>query len=113
MAFMTFTPIFILEVVILFSFIVTTLFMFVPKKEELVHKIFFALAVMLGLLVTVIDATSMPPANKPQIIIAWLGLLPSAVGIITAVAHGKPANISKILVMLTTIWGAIGYFVLG
>ena len=45
---MALSAMFILEVVIVFSFIVTSLFMFIPKKNEAVHKIFFVLSVMLG-----------------------------------------------------------------
>lgn len=103
------TQLLILEVVIVFSFIVTGLFMFIPPKEELVHKIFFSLAIALGLLVTVIDATSLPSNLTMQIAAAWLGLLPSAAGVILAVAKGKPNWIAKILVMLTTVYGALGY----
>ncbi|MCH5320617.1 MAG: hypothetical protein J1E36_02560 [Eubacterium sp.] len=109
---MAFSPLFILEVVILFSFIVTGIFMFVPKKDETVHKIFFALAIMLGILVTVIDATSMPLDFAVQIIMAWLGLVPSAVAVIIAVAKGKPNTLSKFLVLLTTVYGALGYLVI-
>ena len=100
---------FILEVVIAFSFVITSLFMFVPKKETVVHKIFFALAVMLGLLVTIIDATSLPSNFIPQIIIAWLGMVPSAIGILIAVAKGNPNTIAKLLVMATSIYGAVCY----
>ncbi|MGN0522192.1 MAG: hypothetical protein ACI4IQ_06100 [Eubacterium sp.] len=107
-----FGALFILEVVILFSFVVTSLFMFLPKKEELVHKIFFSLAIMLGILVTTVDATSLPSTCRPQIIIAWLGLVPSAIAIIAAVAKGRPTAFSKLLVMLTSVWGALGYYFL-
>ncbi|MGN1421353.1 MAG: hypothetical protein ACI4XC_07570 [Eubacterium sp.] len=103
---------FILEIVILFSFIITSIFMFVPKKEEAVHKIFFALSVMLGVLVTVINATSLPSNYTTQIIIAWMGLIPAAIGVIIAVAKGKPTVPSKILAILTTIIGAFGYLFL-
>lgn len=103
---------FILEVVIVFSFIVTDIFMFVPKNNDAVHKIFFALAIMLGVLVTVIDATSLPSNFVPQIIMAWLGLIPSAIAVVIAVAKGKPNIASKLLVMLTSIYGAVGYLFL-
>ncbi len=102
----------ILEVVIVFSFVVTSLFMFVPKKNETVHKIFFSLAVMLGILVTVIDATSLPANYTNHIIIAWVGLVPSALAVIIAVAKGRPNVIAKLLVMLTSVLGALGYFFL-
>lgn len=103
---------FILEIVILFSFIITSIFMFIPKGENKIHKIFFALAVMLGVLVTVMNATSLPSNFTAQIIIAWLGLIPAAIGIIIAVAKGKPTVPSKILAMLTTIIGAVEYLFL-
>lgn len=106
------SALFILEVVILFSFIITSIFMFVPKNNEAVHKIFFALAVMLGMLVTIVDATSLPSNFTTQIIMAWLGLVPSAVAVIAAVAKGKPNTLSKILVMLTSVYGALGYLFL-
>lgn len=103
---------FILEIVILFSFIITSIFMFIPKKEKSVHKIFFALSVMLGVLVTVMNATSLPSNFTAQIIIAWLGLIPAAIGIIISVAKGRPTVPAKILAMLTTIIGAVEYLFL-
>lgn len=109
---MALSALLILEVVILFSFIITTLFMFVPKGNETVHKIFFSLAIMLGLLVTVIDATSLSANYTVRIVLAWLGLLPAAIGIVTAVAKGKPDTLSKILVLFTSVYGALGYLVL-
>ena len=60
---------FILEVVIIFSFIVTTVFMFVPKKNDTVHKIFFVLSVMLGIMITFINATALPENFKTEIIL--------------------------------------------
>lgn len=105
-------PLFILEVVILFSFIVTGIFMFVPKKDETVHKIFFSLAIMLGILVTIIDATSLQAEFVPQIIMAWLGLIPSAVAVVIAVAKGKPTTLAKLLVLLTSVYGALGYLII-
>lgn len=109
---MALSALFILEIVILFSFIVTSVFMFLPKKEELVHKIFFALSVMLGVLVTVINATSLPSNYTTQIILAWMGLIPAAIGIIISVAKGKPNTAAKIFTMLTSIIGAVGYLFL-
>lgn len=100
---------FILEIVILFSFVVTSIFMFVPKKNETVHKIFFALAIMLGVLVTAIDATSLPSNYVTQIVMAWFGLIPSAIAIVISVAKGKPNTAAKVLVMLTSVYGAAGY----
>lgn len=104
---------FILEVVIVFSFFVTSLFMFVPKNDDAVHKIFFGLAICLGLLITFISATALPSNYKPQIIIAWLGLVPAGVGVIISVAKGKPNTAAKLLVMLTSIYGIVGYELLG
>lgn len=109
---MALSALFLLEVVILFSFIITSVFMFVPKENETVHKIFFSLAVMLGMLVTIIDATSLPSNYVLQIIMAWLGLIPSAIAIIIAAAKGRPNTAAKILVMLTSIYGAAGYLLL-
>lgn len=100
---------FILEVVILFSFIITSIFMFVPKNNHTVQKIFFSLAIMLSILVTVIDATSLPSNFIPQIIMAWLGLVPSAIAIIIAVAKGRPNAAAKLLVMLSSVYGALCY----
>lgn len=109
---MAFGALFLLEVILLFSFIVSSLFMFVPKNNETVHKIFFSLSVMLGVFVTVIDATSLPSNLTAQVIVAWLGLVPAAVAVVITVAKGKPCVISKILVMLTSVFGALGYFFL-
>lgn len=100
---------FILEIVILFSFIITSIFMFLPKEEKTVHKIFFVLAVMLGILVTVMNATSLPSNFTTQIIVAWMGLIPAAIGIIISVAKGRPTVPAKILAMLTTIIGVMEY----
>lgn len=109
---MAFTVLFLLEVIALFSFIVTSLFMFIPKNNEAVHKIFFALAIMLGIFVTIIDATALPSNYTTQIIIAWMGLIPAGIGVILAVAKGKPSVASKLLVMLTSVLAALGYFFL-
>ena len=98
---------FILEVVILFSFIVTGIFMFVPKNNITVHKIFFALAIMLSVLITVMDATSLPSNFIPQIVIAWLGMVPSAIAVVIAVAKGRPNTVAKLLVMFSSLYGAL------
>ena len=45
---MALSAMFILEVVIVFSFIVTSLFMFIPKKNEAVHKCCKRRSIMLG-----------------------------------------------------------------
>lgn len=104
-----FGALFILEVIIVFSFVITSIFMFVPKNNESVHKIFFALAIMLGILVTIIDATALPSNFTAQIIMAWLGLVPSAVAVVMTVAKGKPNTLAKLLVMVTSLYGAMGY----
>lgn len=103
---------FLLEVIILFSFIVSSVFMFLPKKNDSVHKIFFVLSVMLGVFVTIIDATSLPSNFTAQIVIAWMGLIPAALAVIICVSNGRPNAVSKILVMLTSVLGALGYFFL-
>ncbi|MDE5984432.1 MAG: hypothetical protein K2H13_04175 [Eubacterium sp.] len=107
-----FGALFILEVVIVFSFVVTSTFMFVPKNNDSVHKIFFSLAIMLGVLVTIIDATALPSNFTIQIIMAWLGLVPSAIAVVMTVAKGKPNTIAKLLVMATSVYGALGYLVI-
>ncbi|MDE6470198.1 MAG: hypothetical protein K2L19_04175 [Eubacterium sp.] len=107
-----FGALFILEVVIVFSFVVTSIFMFVPKNNESVHKIFFSLAIMLGVLVTIIDATALPSNFTAQIIMAWLGLVPSAIAVVMTVAKGKPNTLAKLLVMATSVYGALGYLVI-
>ncbi len=102
----------ILELVILFSFIITSIFMFIPKKNDTVHKIFFSLAIALSVLVTAINATSLPSDFVTQIILSWLGLIPSAIGVIIAVAKGKPNTVAKLLVMFTSVYGAVCYLFL-
>ncbi len=108
---MALSAMFILEVVIVFSFIVTSLFMFITKSET-VHKIFFALAIMLGILVTVVSATSLPTNMVPYIIMSWLGLVPSALAVIIAVSVGRPNVLAKLLVMATTVYGVVGYLLI-
>ncbi len=103
---------FILEVVIIFSFIVTTVFMFVPKKNDTVHKIFFVLSVMLGIMITFINATALPENFKTEIIMAWLGIVPAAIGVIVAVAKGKPTVVAKILALVTSLYGVFSYLFL-
>lgn len=103
---------FILYVVIVFSFVVTSFFMFRPKGDERVHIIFFWLAVALSFLVTFINATALPSERLDQILIAWCGLIFSAVGVIIRMATGKTNAIANVLVMLATIYGSAGYFIL-
>ena len=102
----------ILYIVIVFSFIVTSVFMFKPKDDERVHIIFFWLAVALSVLVTFIDATSLAPGMTNKIIAAWAGLLFSAVGIIIRMITGKTNSIANVLVMVSTVYGVSGYFLL-
>ncbi len=109
---MALSPLFILYIVIVFSFIVTTIFMFKPKGNETVHIIFFWLAVALSCLVTFINATSLPIEETYKVVAAWCGLLFSAVGIITRMITGKTNAIANVLVMLSTIYGCAGYFFL-
>ena len=109
---MSLSPLFILYVVIVFSFIVTSVFMFKPKGDERVHLIFFWLAVALSVLVTFINATALPPDMTNKIIAAWAGLLFSAVGIIWRMITGKTSSIANVLVMVSTVYGVAGYFLL-
>lgn len=110
---MALQPMFILYVVIVFSFIVTSFFMFKPKGDERVHIIFFWLGVALSALVTFISATSLPASAEymDQIIIAWCGMLFAAIGIIIRMATGKTNAIANVLVMLSTVYGVATYFI--
>lgn len=108
---MAFTAMLILEVIIVFSFVITALFMFITK-DELVHKIFFALGIVLGILVTFVSATSLPSNMVQHIVLAWLGLIPAALGIIISISAGKPNTIAKLLVLATTVYGVAAYFLL-
>ena len=103
----------ILEIIIVFSFVITSIFMFIPKKNEGVHKIFFSLAIMLGILVTFVSATSLPSNMTTQSVACWLCLIPDAVAIILAVAKGKPNFFAKLLVMVATVLAAFSYFYFG
>ncbi|MCR5207436.1 MAG: hypothetical protein K6C14_03040, partial [Eubacterium sp.] len=109
---MALSPLFILYVVIVFSFIVTSMFMLRPKGDERVHIIFFWLGVALSLLVTFINATALPSERLDQILIAWCGIIFSAVGIIIRMITGKTNSVANVLVMLSTVYGAAGYFIL-
>jgi hypothetical protein len=102
----------ILEIVIIFSFIITSIFMFKPNGNEAVHKIFFWLAVALSVLVTFIDATALPENYRAQVIIAWCGLIFSALGIIIRTIAGKTNAVANVLVMVCTLYGIAGYFLL-
>lgn len=109
---MVFTPMFTLYIMIAFSFIVTSIFMFKPKSNETVHLIFFWLGVALSFFVTFINATALPAEYVKQIVFAWAGLLFSTVGIIVRLASGKTNAIANVLVMMSTIYGIGGYFLL-
>lgn len=109
---MAFTAMFILYVLIAFSFIVTSVFMFFPKGNQTVNLIFFWLAVALSVFVTFIDATALPSNYVRQIVFAWAGLLFSAVGVIVRLASGKTNSIANVLVMLSSVYGIAGYFLL-
>lgn len=110
---MAFTAMFILYAMIAFSFAVTSIFMFVPKKNETVHIIFFWLAVALSVFVTFIDATALPSNYVTEIVFAWAGLLFSAVGVVVRLAVGKTNTIANLLVMISTLYGIAGYFLFG
>lgn len=100
----------IMYIMVAFSFVVSSIFMFVPKGNQLVNKIFFALSVALGVFVTIIDATSLPTNMRVQIALAWAGLLFAAIGVIIRVAKGKTSVFANVFVMLTTVYGILGYF---
>ncbi len=109
---MALSPLFILYVVIVFSFIVTSVFMFAPKGDERVHIIFFWLACALSLLVTFINATALPATSDftDKIILAWCGLIFTALGIIVRMLKGKTNTVANLLVMVATVYGCVGYF---
>ena len=86
--------------------------MFRPKDDERVHIIFFWLGVALAALVTFINATALPGERLDQILIAWAGLIFAAVGVIIRMATGKTNSIANVLVMLSTVYGAVSYFIL-
>lgn len=109
---MALSPLFILYIIIVFSFIITSIFMFKPKGNETVHIIFFWLAAALSVLVTFINATALPSDYKTKIVAAWCGLLFTAVGIIVRMASGKTNSVANVLLMVSTVYGAAGYFLL-
>lgn len=106
------SPMLILEIVIVFSFIITTIFMFKPKNNETVHIIFFWLAIALNVLVTFISATSIPEGFVKEVVLAWCGLIISAIGVVIRVAKGKTSFVANMFVMASTIYGVLGYFFL-
>ena len=109
---MALSPLFILYIVIAFSFVVTSAFMFLPKGDERVHLIFFWLGCALSLLVTFINATALPATSDytDKIILAWCGLIFTAVGIIIRMLKGKTNTVANIFVMVATVYGCAGYF---
>ncbi len=111
---MALSPLFILYIVIVFSFIVTSFFMFKPKGDERVHIIFFWLACALSLLVTFISATSLPASLEyaERIIISWAALVFTALGILIRMIKGKTSAVANVLVMLSTVYAAATYFIL-
>lgn len=108
---MAIQPLLILYGVIVFSFIVTSIFMFKPKGDETVHIIFFWLAVALACLATFINATAVPAGENIKTLIAWGGLLLTAVGIIVRMIAGKTNAGANILVMLSTVYACVCYFI--
>lgn len=108
---MALSPTLILMIMIVFSFIVTSIFMFKPKGNQTVNIIFFWLAIALNVLITFINATSLPSGNVVQVVIAWAGLLFSAFGIIIRLLAGKTNTLANLLIMLASVYGVVGYFV--
>lgn len=106
------SPMLILEIVIVFSFIITSIFMFKPKGNETVHIIFFWLAIALNVLVTFISATSLPEGFGREVLITWCGLIISAIGIVIRIAKGKTSPTANLFVMMATIYGVLSYFLL-
>lgn len=106
------SPMLILEIMIVFSFIVTSIFMFKPRENETVHIIFFWLAIALSVLVAFISATSKPEGFIKEVILAWCGIIPAAIGLVIRIAKGKTSIIANMFVMASTIYGVLGYFFL-
>lgn len=107
------SPMLILEIVIVASFIITSIFMFKPKDNDGVHKIFFWLGVLLNVLVTFINATSYPEGMFTQVIVAWAGLVFTGIGIVIHIWVGKKNTVANVLVMMATIYGCASYFIMG
>lgn len=106
------SPMLILEIMIVFSFIITSIFMFKPKDNETVHIIFFWLGIALSFLVTFISATSKPEGFIKEVILAWCGLIVAAIGLVIRIAKGKTSIVANMFVMASTIYGVLGYFFL-
>jgi len=62
--------------------------------------------------VTFINATALPIDFTNKIIAAWCGLLFSAVGIIIRMITGRTSAVANVLVMVSTVYGVAGYFLL-
>ncbi len=107
------SPMLILEIIIVFSFIITSVFMFKPKDNDGVHKIFFWLGVLLNILVTFINATSYPEGMITQVVVAWAGLIFTGLGIVIHIWAGKKNAVANVLVMFSTIYGCASYFIMG
>ena len=69
------------------------------------------LAVALASLATFINATAIPAGESVKTIIAWCGLLLAAVGIIVRMIAGKTNAAANILVMLSTVYACVCYFI--
>lgn len=111
---MALSPLFILYIVIVFSFCVDAVLMFRPQGDERVHIIFFWLACALSLLVTFISATSLPAtrAYAEKILLAWCALVFTALGILIRMIRGKTSAVANVLVLLATVYAAATYFIL-
>lgn len=107
------SPMLILEIVIVASFVITSIFMFKPKNNDGVHKIFFWLGIMLNVLVTFINATSYPEGMLTQVIVAWAGLIFSGIAIVIHIWVGKKNTVANVLVMLATVYACASYFIMG
>lgn len=110
---MALSPMLILEIIIVASFVITSIFMFKPKDNDGVHKIFFWLGILLNVLVTFINATSYPEGMLTQVVIAWAGLAFSGIAIVIHIWAGKKNAVANVLVMLATIYACATYFIMG
>lgn len=101
----------ILCVVVLVCFVATSIFMFKPNGNKTVHNISYWLAIVLGVAVTVINATALPSNMTLNMVLAWLGLLFAVASIIIKFVKGNSNNLAKILAMICTVYGCIWFFV--
>lgn len=105
-------PSFLIIGMIAIASILVCAFLMFKSKHKHIQRIVFVLASFLGIIVTATHAVSITNGMTPQLILTWLGLIPMVLGIIITAVKRKPIFISKALVLLTSIYGIIAYFIL-